>query len=203
MRARVIEIRTRKVEAAGRREIRRDDPELCLYRVRTEYLLRKYARLSVEVGRLPSLLGREFFRTHVLSSHARTFEDLVIFVHDVERSVEKLDGFKKEVVARIALEEHTVEDVARLLGCGKATISRQYTDALDDLSVKWLRGGLLEPFAEMPMEVEEDEAAEDGESWESEAEAGGEEGWGKMAKIPNLGNVCQEGKIADFLVSAS
>ena len=36
------------------------DPDLWLYRERTLGMLRRYQRLSVEVGRLPSLLGREF-----------------------------------------------------------------------------------------------------------------------------------------------
>src|SRR5258705_9881184 len=60
--------------------------DLWLYRERTVGMLRRYMRLSVEVGRLPSLLGREFFRTRVTSYSASTFEDSVIFVHDVERS---------------------------------------------------------------------------------------------------------------------
>jgi hypothetical protein len=46
-------------------------------------LLRQYLRLSEEVGRWPSLLGREFFRTRVTSYHAGRFEDAVIFVPDV------------------------------------------------------------------------------------------------------------------------
>src|SRR5450755_2465766 len=63
------------------------DPDLWLYRERTLGMLRRYQRLSVEVGRLPSLLGREFFRTRVTSYHAGTFEDAVIFVHDVARGL--------------------------------------------------------------------------------------------------------------------
>jgi hypothetical protein len=57
------------------------NPDLWLYRDRTVGLLKRYLRYSVEVGRLPSLLGREFFRTRVTSYHAGTFEDAVIFVH--------------------------------------------------------------------------------------------------------------------------
>ena len=44
-----------------------ENPDLWLYRDRTVALLRRYSRLSIEAGRLPSLLGREFFRTHVTS----------------------------------------------------------------------------------------------------------------------------------------
>jgi hypothetical protein len=35
----------------------------------------------METGRLPSVLGREFFRTHVTSHSLSSFEDVVIFVH--------------------------------------------------------------------------------------------------------------------------
>jgi hypothetical protein len=85
------------------------DPDLWMYRARTVALLRKYARLSVEVGRIPSLLGREFFRTQVTSYHMSTFEDVVIFVHDVERSLEKLDRFEQKLIAKIVLLEYTQE----------------------------------------------------------------------------------------------
>jgi len=43
------------------------DPELWLYRERTIAILAQYFRFSIEVGRLPSILGREFFRAKVSS----------------------------------------------------------------------------------------------------------------------------------------
>ena len=55
------------------------------YRGRTTALLRRYFRMSLDVGRLPSVLGREFFRARVTSYHVHSFEDVVILVHDVER----------------------------------------------------------------------------------------------------------------------
>jgi DNA-directed RNA polymerase specialized sigma24 family protein len=122
-----------------------DDPDLWLYRARTVALLRKYAKLSVEVGRLPSLLGREFFRTHVTSYHISTFEDVVIFVHDVERSLEKLDRFAQKLIAKVVLEEYTQEEAARLMGYKRRTIVRRYPEVLDQLSEIFLRGGLLLP----------------------------------------------------------
>src|ERR1700688_3050553 len=66
------------------------DPDLWLYRERTIALLRRYLRISVEVGRLPSLLGRELFRSKVTSYRMSSFEDAVIFVHDVERALHQL-----------------------------------------------------------------------------------------------------------------
>jgi hypothetical protein len=120
-----------------------EDPSLWLYRGRTISLLKKYSRLSVEVGRLPSLLGREFFRTHVTSYHMSTFEDVVIFVHDVERSLEKLDSFEQKVIAKIVLMEYTQDETARLTGYSQRHIRRSYIEGIDHLSEIFLRGGLL------------------------------------------------------------
>jgi DNA-directed RNA polymerase specialized sigma24 family protein len=110
------------------------DPDLWLYRKRTVALLRRYMRLSIEVGRLPSLLGREFFRTRVTSYRAASFEDAVIFVHDVERSLEELNDFDKKLIAKIVLQEYSHEEAARLLGCGQRHTARCYVEALDRVS---------------------------------------------------------------------
>lgn len=110
------------------------NPDLWLYRDRTVALLRRYMRLSVEVGRLPSLLGREFFRTRVLSYRAATFEDTVIFVHDVERMLGRLDPFSQKPIAKIVLQEYTQDEAARLLGCWRRTVGRRFHEALDRLS---------------------------------------------------------------------
>src|SRR4051794_16776680 len=83
------------------------DPDLWLYRERTLGILRRYQRLSIESGRLPSLLGREFFRTHVTTYHAGSFEDAVIFVHDVARGLAQLGAFEHKLIARIALQDYT------------------------------------------------------------------------------------------------
>ena len=119
------------------------DPDLWLYRERTVGLLKRYVRFSVEVGRLPSLLGREFFRARITPYRVTTFEDTVIFVHDVESSLEKLDEFEKKLIARIVLQEYTHEETAQLLGCWRRTIGRRYPMALDKLSEIFLQGGLL------------------------------------------------------------
>ena len=120
------------------------DADLWLYRDRTVGLLRRYLRLSVEVGRLPSLLGREFFRTRVTSYQVTTFEDVVIFVHDVERCLEKLDDLEKKLITKIVFQDHTQDETARLLGCWRRTVGRRFPEALDRLSDIFLQGGLLE-----------------------------------------------------------
>ncbi len=123
------------------------DRDLWMYRDRTVALLRRYARLAVETGRLPSLLGREFFRTKVTSYHVSTFEDAVIFVHDVEQSLEQLGWFQKKVVAMIVLEEFTQEETAQILQCSPRTVGRYIYEALDMLSEIFLRGSILKPMA--------------------------------------------------------
>lgn len=124
------------------------DADLWQYRRRSTALLRRYGRASVEVGRLPSLLGREFFRTRVTSYTMRNFEDVVIFVTDMEQAIAKLDGFDQKLLAMNILEEYTIPEVARLLGCTQRTAERSLQEALDQLSRVLLASGLLE---ELPL----------------------------------------------------
>jgi hypothetical protein len=112
----------------------RNNPDLWFYRDRTIALLRRYLRLSVDIGRLPSLLGREFFRSRVSSYRVTTFEDVVIFVHDVETSIQHLDDFSQQLIARIILQEYTEWEAAQSLHCSVRTIQRLLPDALDQLS---------------------------------------------------------------------
>lgn len=108
--------------------------DLWLYRDRTVALLKRYARTSVEVGRLPSLLGREFFRTRVTSYSMATFEDVVIFVYDMEQALNKLGPLEKKLVAMHVLEEYTQGEIARLLGCTRRWIEFRIQEAIDDLT---------------------------------------------------------------------
>jgi DNA-directed RNA polymerase specialized sigma24 family protein len=124
-------------------EFSRSGPDLWLYRDRTTGLLWRYTRLAVELGRLPSLLGREFFRARVSRYDAQTFEDTVIFVHDVECCLESLDAADRIVIAMLALEQYTQEEAAHWLHCTQRTIVRHYGEALDRLSEIFLKRELL------------------------------------------------------------
>jgi hypothetical protein len=119
------------------------DPDLWLYRDRTSAILRRYLRLAVEVGRLPALLGREFFRTRVTSYHTQTFEDTVIFVHDVERCLGLLNHTEIELIAVIVMQEHPHYEAARMLRCTRRTIVRSYGEVLDRLSEIFLDREIL------------------------------------------------------------
>src|ERR1700712_2446352 len=94
----------------------RPEPELAYYRRYTEAMLRRYMRLSMEAGRVPSLLGREMFRGNVTSYRVHSFEDVVVFCMDVETCLAKLNPGEKAVVRRIALQEYTQAEAAAVLG---------------------------------------------------------------------------------------
>jgi hypothetical protein len=114
-----------------------------IYRGRTVAMLRRYMRYSIETGRLPSLLGREFFRAKVTEYTVVTFEDRVIFVHDMEKCLEKLDEFSRQLIARHILQEHDQAATAKLLHCAERTV-RSYTPVvLDVLTEILIEVGLM------------------------------------------------------------
>ena len=115
-----------------------------VYRGRTIAMLRRYMRYSMETGRLPSLLGREFFRTRVTSYSVFTFEDRVIFVHDMEKCLDRLDDFSRQIIARNILQEHDQAATGKLLHCTERTVRTYIPIALDLLSEVLLEVGLLE-----------------------------------------------------------
>jgi DNA-directed RNA polymerase specialized sigma24 family protein len=119
------------------------DPALWIYRQRTEGLLRRYFRLSLEVGRLPSALGREFFRARCNQHRHVAFEDAVIFVHDMEHCLEQLDELSQQVLVWVVLQGYSHDETSRLLGCARRTITRRIPEALDQLSEILLREAML------------------------------------------------------------
>jgi hypothetical protein len=138
--------------------------ELAPYRRRTIALLRRYARASVEVGRLPSLLGREFFRTRVTSYTMRNFEDIVIFVADMEKAIEKLSIMEKKLLGMNILEEYSIDEIARLLDCHIKTIRRLLPGALDQLSQVLLAGNLMD---ELPAVMNGRRTCQEGKNYNS------------------------------------
>jgi hypothetical protein len=121
-----------------------EERERRIYRGRTVKMLRRYMRYSIETGRLPSLLGREFFRAPVTPYNMVTFEDRVIFVHDMETCLNKLDDFSRELIGRHILQEHDQEATARLLHCTSRTVRTYVPMALDLLSEILLEVRLME-----------------------------------------------------------
>lgn len=122
-------------------------PEFSIYRKTTVAFLRKFLRMSMELGHLPSLLGRQFFRTHVTTYSTFTFEDIVIFTHDVERCLESLPPRLQAVVSHFVFEEFSQAEVAAIMDVSMRTAGRWYAEALDRLSEIFVRHGLMEPIA--------------------------------------------------------
>lgn len=73
----------------------------------------------------------------------RNFEDVVIFVTDMEKAIDRLGPLERKLLAMNILEEYTVDEVARLLAYNPKTIRRLVPDALDQLSQILLGAGLM------------------------------------------------------------
>jgi len=120
--------------------------DLPFYRKYTEALLRRYVKMSMEAGRSPSLLGQEMFRAKVTHYKVRSFEDVVIFVCDVERCLKMLEPLQQQLIERIAMQEYTQGEAAAKLGLPVWTAIRRYNESLDKLTSIFLERGLLVPM---------------------------------------------------------
>ncbi|HEX6495378.1 MAG TPA: sigma factor-like helix-turn-helix DNA-binding protein [Acidobacteriaceae bacterium] len=118
--------------------------EVAFYRKYTEGMLRRYMYRSMEIGKVPSLLGDFTFRGKSSNRKGYTFEDSLIFVHDVERCLARLNRLERELVGRIALQEYTLAETAALTGMSVRTVVRRYSEALDRLTQVFLRLELLQ-----------------------------------------------------------
>lgn len=120
-------------------------PEISLafYRKHTEKILQRYLYASMLVGRAPGMLAEPIARGWATCRRVRTFEDAVIFVLDVERCLDRLGPFDRELLGRIALQEYTQAEAADLLGFSVRAISYKYPMALDRLTQLLLKAGLL------------------------------------------------------------
>jgi hypothetical protein len=147
---------TRAVIAEVKPVLPRPKVELAFYRKYTEAMLRRYLRLSMEVGRVPSLMGREMFRAHVSHYKMTGFDDGVIFCADVERCLAKLRSSDQRLIQRIAIQGYTHEEAAPMVGLSFKWCVIHYGRALDRLTEIFLAGRLLEPqkWCQVPEVVE-------------------------------------------------
>ncbi len=136
----------------------RQDQELALYRGRTAGLLRKYFRMSMELGHLPSVMGREFFRSHVTGYGTHSFEDAVIFVHDVDRCLENIHKRHQTVITRLFFQQYTNNEAADLMGCPHTTFVRWRDEALNVVTSLFLERKLLKRMPETIYEAMVEEA---------------------------------------------
>jgi hypothetical protein len=117
---------------------------MAFYRKYTEALLRRYVRMSMEAGKVPSLLGQEMFHGNVTGYRVESFEDVVIFLHDIEKCLDKLDTEQQHLISRIALQEYTLGETAELMGLKPRTVVRRYGQAVDCLTSVFLSVKMLE-----------------------------------------------------------
>lgn len=146
--------KTKEAKAAAKRRSLTTPPptpiptSLAFYRKYTEGLLHRYVRMSMEAGRAPSLLGKDLFRARVTNYVVHGFDDVVIFVHDVEQCLAKLGTQQFQLIERIALREYTQAETAAAMGLTPRTLVRRYREALDTLTGILLERRLLEPLRE-------------------------------------------------------
>ena len=108
------------------------------YRKHTLALLHRYLRISLEIGRAPSALGRIVLRGRVSSYRLRTFEDGMIFVLDVEKAMKQLDRLSLAVVRRIVLEDYSIPEAAALTGESERSVNRIYGEAMNRLTARFV-----------------------------------------------------------------
>ena len=112
-------------------------------RARTMGLLHRFFRTALLVGRMPSLIGREVFRTNMRSTPARALEDAVVFVCDIERVLRTLATNDQRLIAFCVLEDHSEWEAARVFHCGQKEASRRLAEVLDLLHETFCRLGFL------------------------------------------------------------
>ena len=115
-------------------------------RARTMALLHRFFRTALLVGRMPSLLGREIFRSRVESLPAATFENSVLFICDVELCLRQLHPFDQRLIAFCVLEDRSEWQAARWFRQSQGLISRRLGQVLDLLHETFCRIGLLRPL---------------------------------------------------------
>lgn len=118
--------------------------ELAFYRKYTEALLRRYLRLSMQSGRVPSLLSKDLFRGNVTRYSVRGFEEVVIFCHDVERRLDRLNETDRQIIKRVVLQRYSLSETACILGVSLRSMHTYYGQAIDRVTAMLLEVGLLD-----------------------------------------------------------
>jgi hypothetical protein len=118
-------------------------PETICFRGQTLAIVRHFFELSCQMGRLPSMLGREFFRAKVSHHAVPSFEDQALFAHDVQQCLEKLDDNGMEIITLVGLYDLTHEETAAILHRSVSRVSQRYSDAIAQLTQLFLDSGLI------------------------------------------------------------
>lgn len=120
------------------------EPETICYRGQTLAIVRHYFEMSCQLGRLPSILGREFFRAKVSHHAIPSFEDQALFAHDVEQALLKLEDEDLQILTLVGFYDLTLQEVAMMLGRSEGCISQHYGEAVARLTQIFLDSGVLQ-----------------------------------------------------------
>jgi hypothetical protein len=142
-----------KVEPAARKVTRNQppkqavafdpEPEAVCYRGQALAIVRHFFEMSCQLGRLPSILGREFFRAKVSHHAIPSFEDQALFSHDIRQSLAKLDETEMQVLTLVGLYDLNLDEAAEILHWSTGYISQRFGEALARLTQIFLDRGLL------------------------------------------------------------
>jgi DNA-directed RNA polymerase specialized sigma24 family protein len=113
------------------------------FRSQTLAIIRHFFEIASQIGRLPSILGREFFRAQVSHHAIPSFEEQAVFVHDVERALGRLNDDDAGMIAMVGLFQYSLDEVAMILGRSRSGIAVRFADSVDLLAEMFLAAGLL------------------------------------------------------------
>lgn len=119
------------------------DPETVCYRGQALAIVRHFLEMSCQLGRLPSILGREFFRAKVSHHAIPSFEDQALFAHDIQQSLIKLNADEMRVLTLIGLYDLSLDEAAKILHWSAGHISLRFAEALARLTQIFLDTGVL------------------------------------------------------------
>ena len=118
-------------------------PEMICFRGQTLFMVRHFFEISCQLGRLPSLMGREFFRAKCSHHAIPSFEEQAVFNRDIELCLARLTDQQAEIITLVGLYDFSREDAAAMLGCSRAWAGERLATALDCLTEIFLQAGLL------------------------------------------------------------
>ena len=136
-----------RVIRGGRKEAEPEDydntrADALFFRGQTLAIVRHFYEIASQIGRLPSILGREFFRAKVSHHAIPSFEEQAVFVHDVEAALGRLREEDAEVIALVGLFQYSLDDVAAMLGRSRSGVAGRFADSIDRLAELFLAAGL-------------------------------------------------------------
>ena len=121
--------------SANVEECDEDLSEYSIFRTHTLKLLQHYLRLSLDYGRIPSVLGGQVTRARVSHTKMHSMEDDTIFIHDMSRCIEQeLTDEELRLIALIVFIDHTFEEAAKILGYSEKQLRRIFPGIMDRLT---------------------------------------------------------------------